>query len=268
MRFGSGPDAIVARVRWFFTDATETVGPTVYGSHIWACDKKEWTAQTDQGLPGEVWGARRSRTPNVFYQSLGLESGNPAGSREAWLGAIGDGIPLFPCPGMRLVLDADLDAALVSVMTGSVSFVSLGFLDADLDADLVSIADGSVLNPFVGFLDADLDADLVSIADGSVPYPATGFLDSFLPCALVSETSGIVINPTTGFLDADLIAGLPSTMVSPGETGFVDLVIDGEGTETASDEGTADLVIDGEGTETASDEGTLDMDIDGEGTET
>ena len=97
MRFGWGENAITARVRWYKTSSQQTVGPTVFGSHIWACDQKETAAQQDRGEPGEVWGASRKGVANTLWQDLPLVCNTPHGSPAAWLGEYTPGDPLYRC---------------------------------------------------------------------------------------------------------------------------------------------------------------------------
>jgi hypothetical protein len=103
MRFGSGPDAITCEVQYYRTNATESVGPTVYHSHIWDVDQKEWAAQIDEGHPGEIWGAARTGTANLLYQDQPGACDQTKGSQEAWLGEYKLGDPLYACAGIKIV---------------------------------------------------------------------------------------------------------------------------------------------------------------------
>jgi len=99
MRFGTGPDAPVKWVRWFFIDDGKPLTvPTVYNSRNWVdrCGQ-------DQGGPGEVIGAKREwvngqRPPANRCQGV-------KGSAEAWAGQNNPGDPQYLNPAWRVFGD-------------------------------------------------------------------------------------------------------------------------------------------------------------------
>jgi len=113
MRFGDGPGAVVARVRWYRTSSEKYVGENCYISHSGVVSQTEFPTWVDEGKPGEVWGSRRQWVPTVDIENVpGAIIGDPLGSRSAWRGESTEGQELYSCPGpsrFRIDMGVDLE---------------------------------------------------------------------------------------------------------------------------------------------------------------
>lgn len=212
MRFGSGPDAIVREVRWYFTDRPFLNTPTVYHSRNWDAEHDG----VDRGGPGEVIGTKRSWVNGVAPAN---ECQGAKGTAEQWSGT--DLTPLYHTPAwdaeaaaipLRLGCqsaeshggssssDCLLTVAVASVEShGGESFDVVGFALVTLSSEIVtSIETAAVLIAFgcPEHVPVTQDVRLV-FAVSEVSTPVTG--DDVRFVFAVSEVSASVVGDSIGF---------------------------------------------------------------------